>query len=232
MIHAVLFDLDGTLLDIDLQGFLREYFALLGPELARLVHTDEKTALEAVMQATAAMCEPHVGRTNRSVFEEHFLKLTGADLADPVTRSTLATFYESSFPSLKAGNGPRDGAASAVAATRGHGLKCALATNPIFPYAAVAERVRWAGFSPDQFDLVTSYENSEACKPLPHYFRQIAELLGVAPDACLMVGDDPMLDMAAADVGMRTFYVGGLPGVTSTWSGSIADLDDLLTRVL
>jgi FMN phosphatase YigB (HAD superfamily) len=57
-------------------------------------------------------------------------------------------------------------------------------------------------------------------------------MLGLEPGDCVMVGDDRVLDMAAADVGMRTFYVGGLPGVTSTWSGSIADLDGLLTRVL
>ncbi len=33
-------------------------------------------------------------------------------------------------------------------------------------------------------------------------------MLGVAPATCLMVGDDRALDMPAADLGMRTFYVG------------------------
>lgn len=232
MIQAVLFDLDGTLLDIDLQGFLRDYFGLLGPELARLINAEPSQALEAVMQATSAMCEPHDGRTNRVVFEERFLQLTGADLSDPVIQSTLAEFYDRAFPSLKSSHGPQDGARGAVDAARALGLKCALATNPIFPRAAIIERLRWADLHEDQFDLVTSYDNSEACKPLPHYFRQIAALLDVAPDACLMVGDDPVLDMAAADVGMQTYYVGGLSGVTARWSGSLADLSGLLSRVV
>ena len=46
-----------------------------------------------------------------------------------------------------------------------------------------------------------------------------------------MVGDDRSLDMPAADLGMRTFYVGRSKGVPADWSGTLEDLADLLPRL-
>ena len=39
------------------------------------------------------------------------------------------------------------------------GLRVALATNPIFPEAAIKSRIRWAGLEPEDFELYTTYEN-------------------------------------------------------------------------
>ncbi len=232
MIEAVLFDLDGTLLDIDLQVFLREYFDALGPALSGVLGVPTDAVLDAVMQATAAMCAPHEGQTNMSVFNEAFTAATGTRIDAPDVLDAIETFYRVTFPSLRSTHGPRPGAEECVATARALGLRTALATNPIFPRVAIVERLRWAGLETGSFDHLTSYETSEACKPLPRYFRQIAEDLGVPAESCLMVGDDPILDMAAADVGMQTFYVGDAPGVSSRWTGSLADLSGLLTRIV
>ena len=70
----------------------------------------------------------------------------------------------------------------------------------------------WAGVRDLPVHLVTSYENMHATKPDPGYFAETAALLGVDPHDALMVGDDRQLDLAAADIGMRTFYVGDDPG--------------------
>ena len=66
MIRAVLFDLDGTLLDIDLDSFLGDYFGALGPVLAKITGLPARSALGALRHATNAMFEPHPGRTNRN----------------------------------------------------------------------------------------------------------------------------------------------------------------------
>ena len=231
MLKAVLFDLDGTLLDIDLGRFLSEYFDLLGPAVAVATGLPAEQALSAVLAGTEAMHDPHVGRTNQTVFEERFAQVTGVDISSAAVAEALARFYAEDFPSLREGHGPQSDSRQAYAAARDAGLLVALATNPIFPAAAIHERARWAGFQPEEFDVITSYETAEACKPYPHYFRQVAADLRVTPGECLMVGDDPSLDLAAGDVGMRTFFVSDAPTAAADWTGSLADLPDLISRL-
>jgi FMN phosphatase YigB (HAD superfamily) len=106
-----------------------------------------------------------------------------------------------------------------------------LATNPIFPLAAIEERARWAGFDSGTFDMVTSYETARATKPSPMYFLDIAAHLGLDPHECLMVGDDRDLDLPAAEVGMQTFYVGRDPDAADGASGSLLDLVGRLSEL-
>ncbi|HSK47745.1 MAG TPA: HAD family hydrolase [Coriobacteriia bacterium] len=233
MLKAVLFDLDGTLLDIDLEPFLRDYFALLGPVVARLLDSaDPAIGLAAVVRGTEAMSGVHPGQTNRDVFNSTFIEMTGLDLGVGEAARSIAAFYEEQFPSLQRSHRQRDGAADAVAASRELGLKVALATNPIFPHAAIQERARWAGFDLDDFDFVTSYENSYACKPSPEYFRRVASELGVSPSECMMVGDDAVLDLGSVDAGMRSFYVGPsrdpLLREVAHWVGDLPDVATLI----
>ena len=135
------------------------------------------------------------------------------------------------FPTLQGSIGPHDGAVQVVETALGLGLKIAIATNPIFPMSAVRERMRWAGIDHLSIPVVTAYETMCATKPHGAYYLQTAELLGVDPRECLMVGDDRSLDMPAADVGMRTFYVGDQPLPACDWSGSLRDLSTLLKRL-
>lgn len=232
-IQGLLLDMDGTLLDIELGGFLKRYFAALGPVLAEVVGqgTDARDALGALMKATDEMCLPHDGTTNRDRFNEVFFALTGARLDDDAPTAAIDAFYRDVFPSLLTTETAHRGAAEVIEAARLAGMRIALATNPIFPRVAIVERLRWAGFAPEQFDLVTSYENMHACKPAPRYFRDVAAGIGVDPSACLMVGDDPVLDMSAADVGMKTFYVGPGDPPACDWSGDLNQLAELIERL-
>lgn len=229
MIDAVLFDLDGTLLDIDIDGFLRRYFAVLGPAMAPLLGGDARAALAGVMSGTDAMQSDHPGRTNMDVFAERFHAQTGVDLRAKTPAETIDSFYAEVFPTLREGMGPRPGALESIEAARGAGLRIAVATNPIFPMSAIRERMRWVGLDPEDVDTVTSYETSTACKPFSAYFLETAARLGVEPDRCLMVGDDSALDMPAAQTGMKTFYVGRPPLPDSDWRGTMLDVAELLS---
>jgi FMN phosphatase YigB (HAD superfamily) len=232
LLSAVLFDLDGTLLDIDLDLFLREYFAALGPVVAEVVpNITAEQGLAAVIAGTDAMSLPHSGHTNRDEFNARFHALTGADLDLEEFALPFERFYREVFPSLRRDFGPMPGARRAVQTGLDLGLKVAIATNPIFPRSAVDERMRWAGIADLEVHAVTAYEDMHATKPHASYFTEVAAMLGVEPSSCLMVGDDRYLDMPAADVGMRTFYVGRDSGVPAGWSGSLADLVDLLPRL-
>ena len=230
VLKGILFDLDGTLLDIRIDTFLDCYFAALENAVRGSFgqETDTDLVMQAVMSGTSAMMRPHPGETNRKAFYREFERATGVDLVShwPV----FEKFYVEVFPSLRGELGPARGAKEALAAARTCGLKVALATNPIFPRTAIVHRLSWAGFEPDAVDVITDYETMHACKPSAEYFRQTAAMLGLDPRDCLMVGDDRVLDLAAADVGMRTFYVGEDPNVSADYRGGLPELASLLTR--
>lgn len=227
VLRAVLFDLDGTLLDISMDDFLPSYLRALGPVVSGVTGTDARHAVDAVMQATNVACELHPGYTNQQAFERHFESLTGVDIAKGGPAGLLADFYRDVFPALQATHGPRDGGRRAVMTAQRLGLLTAVATNPIFPRAAIDSRMRWAEVHDLPFDLVTSYETSHACKPHGAYFTEIAESLGVECDECLMVGDDAVLDMSAADTGMTTFFVGN-GDAAAHYRGDLDELAELL----
>jgi FMN phosphatase YigB (HAD superfamily) len=228
-VRAVLFDLDGTLLDIDIGVFLPLYFGALGPVVAELTGLSPAESVDAVLAATGAMMEPHPARTNQQAFNERFLRITGVDLRQDGER--IDDFYKRVFPTLRGSLGPTPGARGAVEAALACGFAIAVATNPIFPRAAIEQRISWAGLQDVPFELVTTYEEMHACKPDPAYFREIASILGVGPEECLMVGDDPTLDLGASAVGMRTFFVSGADRARADWVGTLEELSALLPRL-
>lgn len=228
-VRAVLFDLDGTLLDIDIEAFLRVYFGALGPVLSDITGLTVQGSIDAVIVATRAMAHPHPGRTNREAFDACFCEATGVDLRNSV--DLIRDFYRDVFPGLGSGLVAMPGARRAVDTAHEAGLLVAVATNPIFPAAAISERIRWAGLGDVSFELVTTYENMHACKPDAAYFKEAAAMLGVEPSACLMVGDDVSLDMGAASVGMTTFFVGAGRNHGADYSGDLTDLAELIPRL-
>jgi FMN phosphatase YigB (HAD superfamily) len=111
----------------------------------------------------------------------------------------------------------------------------AIVTNPLFPEAAVRERMRWAGVDDLPFRWVTTYENSRYAKPNLRYFDDACARLGHAPEECLVVGDEHM-DMVAKNMGCDTYLVEGpmtaLQPETPepTYRGALRDLPALLER--
>jgi FMN phosphatase YigB (HAD superfamily) len=226
-VRAVLFDLDGTLLDIEITTFLGRYFRALGDVVEE--HFPSQRLMPAILESTEAMQMPHPGRINRDVFYEVLLSRTGVDLASHW--SVFEDFYRERFPMLGEGYGPKKGARRAVETAMELGLEVVVATQPIFPRVAIEHRLAWAGLSDLALGHVTTYETMHACKPLPDYFRETAGMVGAEPRECVMVGDDRTNDMAAADIGMRTFYVGGQAGTAADWSGDLDDFADLLPKL-
>lgn len=224
--RGVLFDLDGTLLDVELREFLGRYFHALDTTLSP--HFPGVDLVPAVLAATEMMQRSHPGRTNQQTFVDAFRERTGIDLQG--YWSLFDDFYATVFPTLGTGYGPVAGAHEAIAAARDLGWKVAIATQPIFPRAAIEHRLSWAGLNAADFDFVTTYEFMNACKPDPVYFRQVCDGIGCEPSACVMVGDDPTTDMGAAGIGIETFFVGH-GASPSKRSGTMRDVAAFLAEV-
>ena len=116
-------------------------------------------------------------------------------------------FYREEFSRLRSTCGYTDKARWAVLKIKELGFRVALATNPVYPAVATNQRIAWAGLSPEDFELVTTYESYKYAKPSVGYFLEVAEKMGVSPEECLVVGNDTSDDMVAEQCGMRVFLL-------------------------
>lgn len=203
-IKAVLFDLDGTLLPMDQDIFIKAYFGGLASKLAPLGY-DPRALIDAIWQGTMAMIANDGKISNETVFWNVFCRLF--DLPARKDEAVFEDFYKNEFQQVRKVCGYDARAAKIVHRLRDAGVTVALATNPIFPAIATESRMRWAGLSPDDFALYTTYENIGFCKPNLAYYTEIARRLGVTPEECLMVGNDVDDDMAASALGMKVFLL-------------------------
>ena len=203
-IKAVLFDLDGTLLPMDQDHFVKTYFQLLAQKLAPFGY-EPKRLVDAVWAGTAAMVRNNGQQSNETVFWEKFVEIFGEKVKKDLP--LFEEFYRGEFAGAKSACGFNPKAAETVALIKEKGIRVALATNPIFPAVATESRIRWAGLQPEDFELYTTYENARYCKPNLNYYKDIAEQMGLAPEECLMVGNDVSEDMVVRALGMQVFLL-------------------------
>ena len=203
-LQYIFFDLDGTLLPMDQNRFIKAYFSHLAAKLAPK-GIDEKALVETIWGGTKAMVANDGSRTNEEVFWAHFVAAFGPEIRKD--QATFDDFYRNEFQLAQSACGFDPRAAQTVAELKARGFTLVLATNPIFPAMATESRIRWAGLDKDDFILCTTYENSRHCKPNPHYYRDILNFLGAEPAQCLMVGNDATEDMVAEKLGMKVFLL-------------------------
>ena len=204
MLTTVLFDLDGTLLPMDQDEFVHDYFHRLVEKVAPLGY-EPKALIDAVWAGTAAMVKNDGSCTNEEAFWRVFAARYGEErLRD---RPAFDAFYRTDFQQTAQVCGRNDAARAAVNVLKAMGLRAALATNPIFPQTATYSRVRWAGLEPEMFEYITTYENSTHSKPNPAYYADLLSTLGLRAEECLMVGNDVGEDMVAETLGMGVFLL-------------------------
>ena len=203
-ITTVLFDLDGTLLPMDQDIFVKTYFGLLAKRIAPLGYEPEKL-IKAIWAGTAAMVKNTGEKTNEAVFWDKFCEIFGENAR--ADEPHFAKFYVEEFDKVQLSCGYTHDSARVIELLKSKGYRVALATNPIFPSIATEKRIAWAGLKPSDFEYFTTYENSRHCKPNPEYYRDVINILGVDPRECLMVGNDVTEDMVAKTLGMKVFLL-------------------------
>lgn len=203
-LKAVLFDLDGTLLPMDVEQFLELYFGGISAHMAKYGY-EPKRLIESIKRGVTAISGNDGSKTNEGAFWESFSAEYGEGVLEDKAR--IDEFYESDFYKVKASCRHDVRAENTVRKIKSMGLRVILATNPIFPAVATHNRLSWTGLAHTEFEMCTTYENSRFAKPCIGYYENIAKELGLLPEECLMVGNDVSDDMPARRLGMKVFLL-------------------------
>lgn len=204
--NTVLFDLDGTLLPLNHEEFLTQYFGLIAKKFSSSpYHYNAEKLLQGVKKGTYAMIKNDGMVTNLERFWEAFASDMGQDVKAYV--KDFDAFYENEFLQLKRWTKPNPFASKCVRELKEKGYTVVAATNPLLPKPATAARLSWAGVHYDDFKWVTTYDNSRYCKPNIAYYEEVLRTIDKEPKECLMVGNDVQEDMCVASLGVKTYLV-------------------------
>ena len=203
-VRGIFFDLDGTLLDVEMSAFIPAYLKGLAASFADVAPADK--LVEVLLDTTWSLLRADDGsRTN----EEAYLLAVQQQLGIPpdLYRHRLTGYFREGLAPLEEHVRPLPVARDILQICFNKGLKVVVATNPVFPRPVVDARLAWGGLLGFPFQQVTSYENSRYCKPNPRYFTTLLAELGLQPGETIMVGNDTEHDLAARQAGIRTFLV-------------------------
>lgn len=187
-VDAVLFDMDGTLVDTApeiaqaVNLMLREFTlpALGEAEVARMIGRGAPTLIERVLQATGGLEDYETRLCALASYEAYYEQLLGS-------RTRL-------YPHV----------ARTLNELRRMGLKLGVVTNKSQRFATAL--LQQFGLS-DAFDLVVGGDTLEARKPSPVPLQHACHALGIAPSQALYVGDSVNDVEAATAAGMRVVCV-------------------------
>ena len=232
MVKAILFDLDGTLIDNDMNTFLPPYFKALTNKVAGLVDPQKLIAqLTASTQAMVMNTNP--ARTMEEAFAADFFPKIG--LPSEKLLPLFNDFYLHEYNELRAFVQPIDLSRRLVARAFDKKYQVVIATMPVFPRVAIRRRLAWGGVDDFPYALVTDYETMHASKPHSAYYSEIAKMIGIDPQDCLMVGNEVKNDiLPARKAGMKTFWVtkaGDIPtDVPADWVGTLEEFATLIEK--
>lgn len=204
--ETVFFDLDGTLLPMDMDDFLHQYFMRLRVFATRNGY-DAERFVNALNEGTRQMAAHGADETNADAFWRVFTQLLGGERAE--LEPLLTRFYQTDFAEIGADVQPNPLAAQAVDILHGKGYPLFLTTMPMFPRVAVEERLKWANIDPSRFARITTYDNSYALKPMASYYAQNIALAGCTdcPGRILMVGNNTREDLGILKLGADAYLV-------------------------
>ena len=225
---AILFDMDGTLVSMDQEEFMKEYFIQL-VQVLKPYGLEDNALIKAVWAGTQAMILNNGDKKNEDVFWDKFLGLTKIDGSS--VRARMDQFYVNEFNEIKKIVSPNPKVKEVIELARQKNRKVILATNQLFPRCAQLSRLAWIGLSEEDFDLITSYETDQYCKPNPKYFESICERIGVKPKDCLMIGNDEEEDRySAISIGMDAYLVTDymIEREELPWNGPRGNFESLL----
>ena len=236
--EVFLFDLDGTLLNIEVDEFLKYYFGALSEKFSDLCDSKEEF-IGLLTASTEKMIRNDGSRSNQEAFMDDFMEKLNVEEEDEAQKikGRFDNFYQTDFKELaKYFKLDKETPAEIIKYLKSKGKKLVLATNPLFPVEAVEARLEWVNIDPTDFALITNYENMSYAKPNPEYYQEILEKIEESPDNCLMIGNDLKEDAVASRLGIETMIVEDKlieredSSYNISWQGTLKELKELIKK--
>ncbi len=201
--EAIFFDLDGTLLDLDMDYFLKSYFGGVASFVSRKGF-DPDAFIKALGAGVQSMTN-ETGGYNIDRFWRTFCMLSHTERK--VVEPLITEYYETEFDLIGKDIVARPEATEILSVLKCKKYPLYLTTMPLFPRIAVERRLAWAGCSPDFFDRITTYDNSTSTKPHLAYYQENIDQIKLGPEKVLMVGNNTKEDLACMGLGIDAFLV-------------------------
>lgn len=202
-INTIMFDLDGTLLSIDMSDFEKYYFGSLIEAMKDFVDPEEFKKI--LFTSTNAMIQNTEFKTNEQVFMESLESMVKDDMDEYQRR--FSSYYLKEFDILRKAVLGTTVMQEATKLLKDKGYELVIATNPLFPELAINKRIEWAGIDKNDFSYVSYFEKNHYCKPNIQYYEEILKDLGKTPDECMMVGNDVLEDLISGNLGIKTYLI-------------------------
>jgi len=215
MIKAILFDVDGTLLDTEkiyMQAW-RDAGAMFGYQVT-----------QAALMRTRAV--------SVAVAKQAFREEVSEDFPYDKVRVERIRIAEQLIAASDAAELRKPGVTETLHRLKEHGFPMAVASST--GYAATVEHLQHAELW-HFFDAAVGGDMIRKGKPEPDIFLKAAELLGVQPAECLVVGDTPADVFAGSAAGMQVILIPDqVPAneQTTALSWKVLDTISQLPRVL
>lgn len=202
-IKTFIFDLDGTLLMMDTDHFMKLYFTEMGKHFKGQI--EPQTLMNGILKATHLTVMNTEKRTNETVFWEAFGQVMPEHLT--VFKERIEAYYHDGYQKTSQATKQNQDMIEAVKVLKDKGYEVIIATNPLFPQTAIHDRIQWAGFKPHDFKYITSFENNHYCKPQLAFYEEVLMHNDLKAHQCFMVGNDVQEDLIIKALGVKTWLL-------------------------
>lgn len=202
-IKTILFDLDGTLLSINMKDFEDIYYRSLSESFKEIIPPEN--FMKILYGSVVTMVKNTEHRTNEEVFMEAMRSHVKDDL--PLYFEKFSSYYENDFHILKEAVLDTTEMQQATKLLKNKGYELVIATNPLFPKEAIEKRIEWSGIDRSDFSYVSYFEKNHYCKPNLEYYEEILQHIERRPEECMMVGNDALEDLIAGKLGITTYLI-------------------------
>lgn len=207
MLKAVLFDLDGSLLQMNEPKFVAKFAHLVNLKFANKGYDYDEIS-QVFWKAVERVYKNDGSKLNIDVFWDHLVEHYGEDVLKE--KSTVEEYYNNEFKDVKTEFYPNPIAKEIVKFVNENNLLCILATQPIFPLIGVINRMDFVGLEESDFTYITNMENSKFTKANPKYYKDLLEKFNLKDDEVIMFGNHYYEDGESTLVNnIKTFLIEG-----------------------
>lgn len=207
---AVFFDLDGTLLPMDENKFVKGYFGLLINQLKDFGF-EKESFVKAIWYGTDAMRKNDGKKTCSDAYWDAFTSLY-PNLNRQEIKSAFENFYATGFKDSKQFCfEAHKNAQGIIDAIKNKGYKLVIAGNPMFPLCAMKTRIEFAGINPDSFDYIPNYEEMHFAKPNKNFLLELMNKFDLKKEDVIYFGNSQKDDAnPAKELGIKFYYTGNI----------------------